>query len=70
MQGEIAMTHAPVEPFAWSGGFRSLEDEHDSRIDDVDGIVPAWLRGTLFRTARAGISSTASGFPTGSTATA
>jgi all-trans-8'-apo-beta-carotenal 15,15'-oxygenase len=38
-----------VEPLAWSGGFRSLEDEHDSRINDLDGIVPVWLRGTLFR---------------------
>jgi all-trans-8'-apo-beta-carotenal 15,15'-oxygenase len=33
----------------WSGGFQSLEDEHDSRIEDIDGSVPAWLRGTLFR---------------------
>jgi len=35
----------------WSGGFRSLEEEHDGRewLDDVDGSVPAWLDGTLFR---------------------
>ncbi len=33
----------------WSGGFRSLDEEHDGRIEDIDGAVPAWLRGTLFR---------------------
>jgi all-trans-8'-apo-beta-carotenal 15,15'-oxygenase len=33
----------------WSGGFRSLNEEHDGPVDDVDGTVPAWLRGTLFR---------------------
>lgn len=33
----------------WSGGFRSLLDEHDERIDDIDGAVPAWLAGTLYR---------------------
>src|SRR5947207_2854124 len=35
--------------FPWSAGFRSLSDEHDYRIDDIDGQVPAALRGTLFR---------------------
>lgn len=33
----------------WSGGFRSLSEEHDGRIEDIDGTVPGWLRGTLFR---------------------
>ncbi len=33
----------------WSGGFRSLEEEHSYRIDDIDGTVPPALRGTLFR---------------------
>ncbi len=33
----------------WSGGFRSLAEEHDDRIEDIDGTVPSWLRGTLFR---------------------
>jgi all-trans-8'-apo-beta-carotenal 15,15'-oxygenase len=35
--------------YPWSGGFRSLEAEHDQRIEDIDGAVPAWLSGTLFR---------------------
>ncbi|MBM3578378.1 MAG: Apocarotenoid-15,15'-oxygenase [Alphaproteobacteria bacterium] len=33
----------------WSAGFRSLADEYDYRIEDIDGSVPASLRGTLFR---------------------
>ena len=33
---------------AWSAGFRSLLQEHDYRIDEIDGQVPAALRGTLF----------------------
>jgi all-trans-8'-apo-beta-carotenal 15,15'-oxygenase len=33
----------------WSGGFRSLVDEWDYRVEDIDGEVPAALRGTLFR---------------------
>ena len=33
----------------WSSGFRSLEEEHDEPIADIDGTVPSWLRGTLFR---------------------
>lgn len=34
---------------SWSEGFVSLEDEHDHRIDDIDGTVPPSLRGTLYR---------------------
>jgi all-trans-8'-apo-beta-carotenal 15,15'-oxygenase len=33
----------------WSAGFRSLAGEFDYRIDEIDGRVPATLRGTLFR---------------------
>jgi all-trans-8'-apo-beta-carotenal 15,15'-oxygenase len=33
----------------WSSGFRSLADEHDERIEDIDGSVPAWLNGSLYR---------------------
>jgi all-trans-8'-apo-beta-carotenal 15,15'-oxygenase len=33
----------------WSSGFRSLEEEHDEWVAEVDGTVPSWLRGTLFR---------------------
>jgi all-trans-8'-apo-beta-carotenal 15,15'-oxygenase len=33
----------------WSAGFRSLLQEHDYRIEDIDGQVPPALRGTLFR---------------------
>src|SRR5689334_6077209 len=32
----------------WAAGFRSLEEEHDYRLDEVDGQVPPWLRGTLY----------------------
>lgn len=35
-------------PFPWSAGFRTLETEHDYRVE-VDGSVPAGLRGTLYR---------------------
>ena len=33
----------------WSAGFRTLSDEFDYRVDEIDGRVPAALRGTLFR---------------------
>ncbi|MBV8394331.1 MAG: carotenoid oxygenase family protein [Alphaproteobacteria bacterium] len=33
----------------WSGGFRSLETEHDGPVTEVSGRVPDWLRGTLYR---------------------
>ena len=35
--------------YPWSAGFRTLDEEHSYRIDDIDGQVPAGLRGTLFR---------------------
>ncbi len=31
------------------GGLENLDEEHDYRIDDIDGEVPANLRGTFFR---------------------
>ena len=37
-----------VDAYPWSAGFRSLEEEHDYRLDEIDGQVPATLRGTLF----------------------
>jgi len=33
----------------WSGGFRSLEEEHSYQIAEIDGDVPRALRGTLYR---------------------
>ena len=38
-----------TDAYPWSAGFRSLEEEHDYRIEEIDGQVPASLRGTLFR---------------------
>ena len=38
-----------TDAYPWSAGFRSLEEEHGYRIDEVEGHVPPWLRGTLFR---------------------
>src|SRR6478609_1334650 len=35
--------------YPWSAGFRTLTGEHDYRVDEIDGQVPADLRGTLFR---------------------
>ena len=36
-------------PGPWSAGFRSLLEEHDYRVDEIEDAVPAVLRGTLFR---------------------
>lgn len=38
-----------VEDHPWSPGFHTLEREFDYRVDEIDGAVPAALRGTLFR---------------------
>ena len=38
-----------TDAYPWSAGFRSLAEEHDYRVDEIDGQVPATLRGTLFR---------------------
>lgn len=37
------------DPRAWSAGFRTLTQEHSYRLEEVEGEVPARLRGTLFR---------------------
>ena len=37
------------EAYPWSAGFRTLAEEHDYRVDEIDGEVPPGLRGTLFR---------------------
>ena len=34
---------------AWSRGYRSLHDEYEYWIDDIDGTLPSDLIGTLFR---------------------
>jgi all-trans-8'-apo-beta-carotenal 15,15'-oxygenase len=39
----------PADAYPWSAGFQSLEEEHDYRLDEIDGQVPPTLRGTLFR---------------------
>ena len=33
----------------WSAGFRSQLQEHDYRVEEIEGAVPAALRGTLYR---------------------
>ncbi len=38
-----------MAPYPWSQGFESLAEEHDYRVEEIDGHVPASLRGTLFR---------------------
>ena len=40
---------ADGDAYPWSAGFRTLAEEHDYRIDEIDGQVPAGLRGTLYR---------------------
>ena len=35
--------------YPWSAGFRSLGEELNYRVEDVEGDVPRALRGTLFR---------------------
>jgi len=35
--------------YPWSVGFRTLAEEHDYRIEEIEGEIPAGLRGTLFR---------------------
>ena len=36
-------------PYPWSAGFRTLAEEHSYRVEEIDGQVPPFLRGTLFR---------------------
>src|SRR5262245_14196963 len=40
---------AENETYPWSAGFRTLSEEHSYRIEEIEGEVPAGLRGTLFR---------------------
>jgi all-trans-8'-apo-beta-carotenal 15,15'-oxygenase len=40
---------ADGDAYPWSDGFRTLAEEHDYRIDEIDGQVPTGLRGTLYR---------------------
>jgi all-trans-8'-apo-beta-carotenal 15,15'-oxygenase len=40
---------AGKDAYPWSAGFRTLAEEHDYRVDEIDGQVPPGLRGTLFR---------------------
>jgi all-trans-8'-apo-beta-carotenal 15,15'-oxygenase len=37
------------DAYPWSAGFRTLAEEHNYRVEEIDGKVPAGLRGTLFR---------------------
>src|SRR5215470_4481842 len=37
------------DPHPWSAGFHTLAEEYSYRLDDIEGAVPARLRGTLFR---------------------
>ena len=39
----------PLKSHPWSAGFESQPDEHDYRVEDIDGTLPGSLRGTLFR---------------------
>src|SRR5262249_5420849 len=43
----LDMTVSDTHP--WSAGFRGLAEEHSYRLDDIEGVVPARLRGMLFR---------------------
>jgi all-trans-8'-apo-beta-carotenal 15,15'-oxygenase len=38
-----------MDAHPWSAGFLSLEEEHEYRVEDIEGEVPRTLRGTLFR---------------------
>jgi all-trans-8'-apo-beta-carotenal 15,15'-oxygenase len=37
------------DPLEWQQGYRSLKEEYDYWIDDIDGQIPPELSGTLFR---------------------
>ncbi len=43
------MSKVEGDAYPWSGGFRTLSEEHDYRIDDIEGQLPPGLRGTLYR---------------------
>lgn len=46
-QSQLSLT--PYDVTDWQGGTESLLQEHDYLIDQIDGTIPAELRGTLFR---------------------
>jgi len=43
------ITGAGEGGYPWSAGFRTLSGEFDYRVDEIEGRVPPYLRGTLFR---------------------
>lgn len=55
MQGFQLFEHAATVPTAsyntkeWQRGYRSLKQEYDYWIEDIEGEIPAELTGTLFR---------------------
>ncbi|MDX2214409.1 MAG: carotenoid oxygenase family protein [Oculatellaceae cyanobacterium bins.114] len=50
IQGEVTSTQvSPYNVQEWKKGYSSLKQEHDYWIDDIEGEIPADLRGTLFR---------------------
>ncbi|MEL6460802.1 MAG: carotenoid oxygenase family protein [Cyanobacteria bacterium J06621_15] len=48
---EIAskIAEKPYSRESWQGGYKSLKEESDYWIDDIEGEIPADLNGTLFR---------------------
>ena len=48
-KGDLARRLQAGAEHPWSAGFRTLSDEFDYRVDEIDGGVPRALRGTLFR---------------------
>jgi all-trans-8'-apo-beta-carotenal 15,15'-oxygenase len=45
----VALPAPDAAEHPWAAGFRSLADERDYRVAELDGEVPRWLRGTLYR---------------------
>jgi all-trans-8'-apo-beta-carotenal 15,15'-oxygenase len=46
---DSAPSDASYDPQEWQRGYRSLHEEYDYWIDEVEGQIPADLHGTLFR---------------------
>lgn len=52
MQGDSALQAPPSSPFQskdWAAAFSSQPREFENWIEDVEGTIPEYLRGTLFR---------------------
>ena len=52
VQGDSALVSAPVPVFAakdWAAAFSSQPGEFDYWIEEVEGAIPEYLQGTLFR---------------------